>query len=88
MRSKQDTAPTTTFQSKLGVVLRPNVRKALGRSIDYHAKMAEACKKDDPKLSETHTEAAKQLQELVDSVPVMTAIDVARARQTVRRVLH
>lgn len=88
MRSKPDTAPSTTFQSKLGIMLRPNTRKALGLTIDYHSKMAEAMKKDDPKLSETHAEAAKQLQELVDAAPVMTAIDIARARQTVRRVLH
>lgn len=87
MRSSKDTPPaTTTFQSKLGIMLRPQQRKALGRCIDYHAKMAEACKKDDPKLSETHAEAAKQLQELVDSVPVMTAIDIARAKQSVRRL--
>lgn len=88
MRSKRNDTAGTTLKSTLGVMLRPNQRKALGRTIAYHQQMADFCKDDDPKLSETHAEAAKQLQELVDAAPVMTAIDIAMAKRPVRRALH
>lgn len=106
MRSTE-TEPKTNGDTKLseavktagprvnkGILLRPLTIEKLGRSAEYHDQMAETYK-DDATLAATHTEAAKQLRELIAASPGMTALDKVLAkprpmRRTVpvRRTVH
>lgn len=68
--------------------LPPRTRQSLARSISYHQAMSDDLKDSNGKLSEMHAEVCAQLQEILDNALVMTGIDVAVARQTIRRTIH
>jgi hypothetical protein len=59
------------------------MRRRLTRVIAYHQAMAEDSEGD---LADTHAEAAKQLQDVLDSFPVVNAIEVAMTQRS--RTVH
>jgi hypothetical protein len=67
---------------------KPATRRKLTSSIEYHQAMADALKDDNAELAATHADVCKQLQALLTNAPVVSAVDVALARQTIRRTVH
>ena len=83
--TRKTDAPATP---KAMLAIHPSTRAKLTRTIAYHQAMADEHKDSNAALSATHAEVCKQLQDLLDSSPVISAVDVALARQTIRRTLH
>jgi hypothetical protein len=63
--------------------MQSTMRARLESVIAYHTAVAEAAL-DDAEMYDLHTEVARQLQEVIDADPIVSAIDTAMANRIVR----